>query len=784
MNCPMRKKQFIILSLVIIAVIGLPLTFFLYSKQQELRSRAEKSSILYFAPESNETAPLSTQIGNTLPLDIMLNPGTNAVSLVKLELLYDPAKFEADTATAFEPNLTAFSQVVDAPQVTPGKITVTLSIGTDLSKVLTQVTKVGTLKLKALSSTNVSETPATVSHGPNSQILAIGANTTSDENVLSNTTPAFITINQAPIPTCAPKPVCLDATPPCLIPEPVGGWCAPSPTPTQIPVPTIAKCPNAATDSLVIIDKSGSMNDRIGTSRVTKIANAKTAANNFVDILSKDTRNKIGLVSFDNKAYLKSPLTDNYAQIKTFITALNAGGYTCHQCAINKANQELMANGRPNIKKVAILLTDGKANWIEGGITRVSQSVAEQKAIESIKNTSIPNHIVYYTIGLGNEVNSTFLKQIASETGGKYYYSPTSEDLQGIYEEISLVLAKGSISGTVFNDVNKNGIFDQDEPRLEDWTLIHQTLNPVSTQSIKSDESGEFNIGNLCDGSYTLKEVLQPGWTQTVPVNPNEYTITVTGGAAVTDKNFGNYHEEPTPTPIPPTPTPTLCPMPTPIYCPNGTRVQISPLPDACSQQYTCVPFTPTPAIDTPTPAAGTRLLINGLLDGIGARGDNSNPDGKMSNKDPRNTTRNVKVSLYNASNQIVADIVGTMIYSSTSGSFIGNIPITQVITSGNYTVKATTDNHLTRMLGGIQQINEGQETKLPDIFFTAGDIVHDNAIDIRDYNQLIGCYSDLAPATACDDQKKLSSDMNDDGSVNQFDYNLFLREIATQPGQ
>lgn len=32
--------------------------------------------------------------------------------------------------------------------------------------------------------------------------------------------------------SCTPRPSCLDARPRCLMPEPVGGWCIPSPTPT------------------------------------------------------------------------------------------------------------------------------------------------------------------------------------------------------------------------------------------------------------------------------------------------------------------------------------------------------------------------------------------------------------------------------------------------------------------------------------------------------------------------------------------------------------------------
>ena len=62
--------------------------------------------------------------------------------------------------------------------------------------------------------------------------------------------------------------------------------------------------------------------------------------------------------------------------------------------------------------------------------------------------------------------------------------------------------------------------------------------------------------------------------------------------------------------------------------------------------------------------------------------------------------------------------------------------------------------------------------------------INNDNKLDILDYNTLIGCYSDLAAATSCNYTQKTASDLNDDGTVNQFDYNLFLRETAIQPGE
>lgn len=138
----MRKKQLVIISLLIIAIIGLPVTYFLYNQQQNIRSKAESATILTFAPSSSETAQIQTLVGETFPLDIMLNPGVNAVSQITLEILYDQAMLEPTGANPFDTNLTAFPQIPNGPIYAPGKITLSLSIGTDFSKVIQQPTRV------------------------------------------------------------------------------------------------------------------------------------------------------------------------------------------------------------------------------------------------------------------------------------------------------------------------------------------------------------------------------------------------------------------------------------------------------------------------------------------------------------------------------------------------------------------------------------------------------------------------------------------------------------------
>jgi hypothetical protein len=104
-------------------------------------------------------------------------------------------------------------------------------------------------------------------------------------------------------------------------------------------------------------------------------------------------------------------------------------------------------------------------------------------------------------------------------------------------------------------------------------------------------------------------------------------------------------------------------------------------------------------------------------------------------------------------------------------------------LTTGDYTVKVKTDSYLQRRIPAIVHIVAGSQVNLPTVTLVAGDSNGDNTINILDYNMLIGCYSDLLPATFCDDAKKLLTDLNDDSNVNQVDYNLFLREITVQNG-
>ncbi|MEG4348662.1 SdrD B-like domain-containing protein [Microcoleus sp. LAD1_D3] len=114
-----------------------------------------------------------------------------------------------------------------------------------------------------------------------------------------------------------------------------------------------------------------------------------------------------------------------------------------------------------------------------------------------------------------------------------------------------------SISGSKFNDLNNNGVLDAQEPLLPNWQLF---LDANSNDSLdagevntSTDSLGGYSFANLGPGTYRVREVNQPGWTQTT-ANPAD--IIAVSGTNVDNINFGNSFAQvqptPTPTPLPP----------------------------------------------------------------------------------------------------------------------------------------------------------------------------------------------------------------------------------------
>jgi len=606
-------------------------------------------------------------------------------------------------------------------------------------------------------------------------------------------------------------------------------------------------CSETGTDTILIIDKSNSMNNPSSISDPqTRFQRAKQAAKNFADILAQknallpeEKKHKLAVVSFSDsvKTNQDAGLTTDMVLVKSRIDAITPGdsqtGWTCIECGVKKANAEFQSGRERNsLSNFVILLTDGKANWLDGGTSSVSQTLAEQKALEAVMSGYNTRQISYFTIGLGAqlEISETFLKKVATQTNAKYFYAPTATELQGIYSQISQVLGKGSVSGFVYNDSNANTSFDTNEQKLSGWNLqLIQNTNTIS--STTTDTNGNYTFSNICDGSYQVKLSLQTGWNQTSPSNGSPLAVTLTSGSTLTNNNLG-VKQEPLKTTLTCSPTSlhglTRFDVQTFLKDGNGNPISGKDIDyavtsgedlieitrrdtgantdlngsvwfiytlrekpeaefhgemkfffagNATHQESSCtVPVEYIPE--------ETKARFEVFLHGIGNAGDNANPtNSSLSNKQPVHTTRQIDITIYDANNQLIANSSSPVDFNSQSGSFPGIHQLGSGFPTGKYSVLVSSPGYLTRKIPRIVTITNAGEVDLGKIHLVSGDVDLNNALNILDYDLIIGCYTDYAPPESCTTADRNSTDINDDGTVNQFDYNLFLRELSVQFG-
>jgi hypothetical protein len=95
------------------------------------------------------------------------------------------------------------------------------------------------------------------------------------------------------------------------------------------------------------------------------------------------------------------------------------------------------------------------------------------------------------------------------------------------------------ISGTKFGDTNGNGVRDAGEVGLPGVT-IRLTDAAGTVRSTTTDASGNFAFTGVAAGTYTVSEVVPPGFRQTAPAAPGTFTATVTQTQGVSGLLFGN----------------------------------------------------------------------------------------------------------------------------------------------------------------------------------------------------------------------------------------------------
>ncbi|MBS1510603.1 MAG: VWA domain-containing protein [Bacteroidetes bacterium] len=194
-------------------------------------------------------------------------------------------------------------------------------------------------------------------------------------------------------------------------------------------------------DIVLCIDVSGSMTAQ--DFQPNRLEAAKAVATDFVN---KRTADRIGVVIFAGESFTQCPITTDHAVLISAIANIHNGlleDGTAIGSGLGTGVDRLRTS--PAKSKVIILLTDGENN---GGLI-------DPKTAKEIAKTF---GIKVYTIGVGTDgyapqpvntplgvqmqnakvsIDEKLLKEIAGETGGKYFRAKDNESLSNIYNEIN-----------------------------------------------------------------------------------------------------------------------------------------------------------------------------------------------------------------------------------------------------------------------------------------------------------------------------------------------------------
>ena len=281
-------------------------------------------------------------------------------------------------------------------------------------------------------------------------------------------------------------------------------------------------------DIVMVIDKSGSMND--------KLDKIKEAATNFTNNILSNTQGsdvRIAIVTYDyygkyngyngQGSYLNLGFSSSKDDINEAINAITAGGGTNTQAGIRRA-AETLRGAREDAKKYVLFFTDGLPtqsynddDTINGNGTAVSKEYINaakdeyNKHFTSWNKTSSNNNQIdakFYSVGVFTNASNNekkqavdFLKTIQNvidpDKFGEKYYTQDLKVVNSIFTDISNEIA-ADINNTVATNVTINDIVtDYFNIVDKSWKVTDLKGNVINIQPEVTGNNITFKIGDI-----------------------------------------------------------------------------------------------------------------------------------------------------------------------------------------------------------------------------------------------------------------------------------------------
>jgi VWFA-related protein len=171
----------------------------------------------------------------------------------------------------------------------------------------------------------------------------------------------------------------------------------------------------------MVLDYSGSM--------IPYTTNVQNSAKSFIDLLDP-INDEAEVIKFATDIVVMQSFTQDYVALKAAIDAPFPPLYPRSGTALYDAldNSIRSLSSRSNLRHhVIVAVSDG-------------QDDLSAKSIDDVIASAVYNNVQVFTIGIGIPDN-TVMQQLATETGGQYFYNPGADDLDAIYLTISEILS-------------------------------------------------------------------------------------------------------------------------------------------------------------------------------------------------------------------------------------------------------------------------------------------------------------------------------------------------------
>lgn len=270
------------------------------------------------------------------------------------------------------------------------------------------------------------------------------------------------------------------------------------------------------TDIVLILDRSGSMSR-------SALANLKSGAKAFIDIIAEATSgtndqigsgSRIAVVSFADTATQDTQLITSVSELKAAVDALSAKGDTNHADAFTKAS-ELLTSPSSNAQ-VMVMFTDGKTTTGADP----SPVAAEAKAA----GTTI------YCIGLSGTdgIDADTLEDWASKPPSSYVaITPDDAELEEIFAELARNISKPGATNIVLTDkvspcfrITAVSMPSKGTASLIDANTVQWKIDELGVSQSEGAEL-EFTVKHIgpCSGTVEVNESISYSDTEGNTVN-------------------------------------------------------------------------------------------------------------------------------------------------------------------------------------------------------------------------------------------------------------------------